>query len=88
MFQIWNISSLRDIPRCSYKNTVAPHNLACDNDFGGGDDGYEAEGEMEQSCRGGSSYATVSQSRTSGEISTTRKLPQEEGTGYDVTATY
>ena len=81
-------SSLRGhFGHCRHLYTVALHHLDDDVSFGGADDGYEAESEMGDSRLRGS-YQTISQSRTSCEVAAARKLPQQEGVGYDIAGTY
>ena len=72
---------------CRYRYSVPPEQLEAEPNFGGDDNGYDAEVEMDGSNRG-ASYETITQSRTSLEVATLRNLPREEAYGYQIDATF
>ncbi|EJK75490.1 hypothetical protein THAOC_02785 [Thalassiosira oceanica] len=73
-----NINSLVDDEVCDFDNDGG--GLELDNDEDGGD---EPRPDL-----GGATEGEVSLSRTANLLSETRRAPQEEGIGYDHTATY
>ena len=59
-----------------------------DNDVGDFELDDDNGGEDPQQGQGGATHENVSLSRTANLLSDTRRAPQEEGLGYDYTATY